>query len=183
MDILIHNLRPDSRKENLDILGLPILNRNKIFQNDALHAVEELFAMIEADGAKIPVSRPGAERELVDVFPDVCEAGVSHHGLEMRRDAQIEAFARRGAFEDGKVLGESVVAGDGAVVAGGHNVHFCNLDPAPWFCGYHGLVDEAWPVENRREHVSDVHQIERVFGPEPVAFYVVDFEVEVWGRP
>ena len=138
--------------------------------------------MIQSHHSEVPVRRPRAQWELVDILDDVLVARPGNHFFDVGRDCQVDPLAAGCAFQNVKVLYESVVCRHGAVVAGGDDVHLCDFDPTARLQGGMGLKEKAGPVLDGGEHVPNVYQVERTFFPEPVALYIVNLEVQVgWG--
>lgn len=126
---------------------------------------------------------PGVKRQLELHGVDVPEAGLAHHlgprghGVHVLAELVGRVVEVFGPSEPG--LG--FCAGD-AVLAEAFELDGLEFEPAAGVEVGEGLGEEAREIFHHAFHLAAVDVVE-FLGVGPVAFVVVDFEVDVWGDP
>lgn len=133
MEARIPHVLPDPHQKHLHLLRRPAERARKESHRHALQALEELFAVEEADGLQVLLFGPDAHGELAGDFGHADEAGVGQELVQMGGDVEATTHFRAGFGQVLQMFGDVVVRREAAVVGGGDDVHFNNFDPAAWF--------------------------------------------------
>ena len=96
MKARIPNILPHAHQEHLHLLRRPAKRPREKPHRHPLQALEELFAVEEADGFEVLLLRPGTHGELAGDFGDTDEAGVGEELLQMGGDVEATIHFRGG---------------------------------------------------------------------------------------
>lgn len=182
MSLPLDNGPADADQKDLDLGLAPAQDAREPGEAEALEAVEHVDLGPAADLLHALVLGPGVQRELVEAFVDVDEAGLLVPALQLVGDADGTGRGHGGVVELAGPLEQLAVGPHGAVVAVRGRVGFLALHVAAGLEVGEGAGDDGAEVVEAAEQDAGVDVGEVGGRVEPVGLGgVVDEEVDVGG--
>ncbi len=182
MGLPLDNRPADPDQIDLDLGHAPAQDAGEPREAEALDAVEHVDLGPAADLLHALILGPGVQREFVEAFLDVDEAGLLVPALQLVGDADGAGRGHGGVVELAGPLEQLGVGPHGAVVAVRGRVGFLALHVAAGFEVGEGAGDDGAEVLEAAEQDARVDVGEVGGRVEPVGLGgVVDEEVDVGG--